>query len=503
MATRRVLIRAGRPPHDTTPNEGASSWGPWGHFAHNAGNMVFSDAVYEALNTPGTEVTCDAYVPERIDLTRQQADEVSERYDVYVIPLANAFRTDFGRGPLERLTRFVEMLSIPVVVTGVGGQGDIGGGAEQLPDDVQETVRRFMRAVLERSTSVGVRGESTRKLLEQLGFSAPEVDVIGCPSLFRMGREFSIEKRVDRISTDSPLSINHESKLPQAGEFYLENERRYSDLVSVMQTLYGAQLLLWGEDMPKAFTAGQPGSVDDAAYREGRMRFFTNPRPWREFLAARDFSFGTRIHGNITALQAGTPAFVLTTDLRTQELADYHGIPSAPFETTIAGGRFLAEHLYDRADYSEFNARMPMNWDHYYAFFETNGLEHIHQPGHENPRYRMELAAAPVATGITPISASDVPGVSSRLRWLWQGREADRLRPAGSYRPGFEFDRTDIRSPQQKLDWVGRQLAELRATNARLEERVAELEGFKNYLNRPVGERMREAIARRLPGRRG
>ncbi|MBL3687815.1 polysaccharide pyruvyl transferase family protein [Leucobacter zeae] len=507
MATRRILIRAGRPPHDTTSNEGAVAWGPWGHFAGNAGNMVFSDSVYETLNVPGAEITCDAYAPERYDLTQRDADEVNERYDVYAIPLANAFRNDYAEGPLVRLTSFIEKLRIPVVVVGVGGQGAIGKGAAGLSPRAQENVRRFVAAVLERSHSIGLRGESTRGMLAELGFSEPDVDVIGCPSLYRMGRDFAVERRVERITADSPLAVNLESKLPIAADFYRANEAAYSDLVSVFQTLYGAELLLWGTEMPRAFTAGTPTSISHPAYREGRIRFFTNPRSWRDFLADRDFSFGTRIHGNITALTAGTPAFVLTTDLRTQELVDYHGIPHARFDETVRSGRYLAADLYERADYADFNARMPGNWDHYHAFLESNGLAHIHEEGNAHPEYATRLADAAATPGIVPVSAAHTPEIATRLSWLWQGRAADRDRPTGGYRPEFPLDRTDAQSLRQQLDRVTGQLAEQRAANAeleaRLDARLAELEAFKSYLNRPVGARVRSAIARRLPGGRG
>ena len=62
-------------------------------------------------------------------------------------------------------------------------------------------------------------------------------------------------------------------------------------------------------------------------FAERRTRLYADPWPWLADLAAFDFSFGTRIHGNIAALLAGTPAYVLAHDSRTLELARYFEIP--------------------------------------------------------------------------------------------------------------------------------------------------------------------------------
>ena len=55
---------------------------------------------------------------------------------------------------------------------------------------------------------------------------------------------------------------------------------------------------------------------------------FGRPWPWlRRTSAQLDFVFGTRIHGNVAAILAGTPAFVLAHDTRTLELASYFEHP--------------------------------------------------------------------------------------------------------------------------------------------------------------------------------
>ncbi|WP_410089573.1 polysaccharide pyruvyl transferase family protein, partial [Streptomyces sp. gb1(2016)] len=54
-----------------------------------------------------------------------------------------------------------------------------------LPWIREPTVREFVTEVLNRSASIGVRGEFTEQYLKNMGFR--DVEVIGCPSMFMNG----------------------------------------------------------------------------------------------------------------------------------------------------------------------------------------------------------------------------------------------------------------------------------------------------------------------------
>ena len=81
-----------------------------------------------------------------------------------------------------------------------------------------------------------------------------------------------------------------------------------------------------GKRMNAVAAKGAPITLDHPLIRSDRVRFFLDPKTWFDHLAQYDFSFGTRIHGNIAALLAGTPALLLAHDSRTLELAEYHEI---------------------------------------------------------------------------------------------------------------------------------------------------------------------------------
>ena len=66
---------------------------------------------------------------------------------------------------------------------------------------MEASVRAFMSAVLDRSPSVGVRGEFTHDYLRGLGFR--DVEVIGCPSMFLARRP--ARRRTTRPGARRPI----------------------------------------------------------------------------------------------------------------------------------------------------------------------------------------------------------------------------------------------------------------------------------------------------------
>lgn len=162
----RILLRASKDPFTVIRPEAVLSQ----RLIGNTGNLLFSDSVHATLSVP------DATIVTIADLDRSGDDaafaaRINEQFDHLVVPLANAFRTTFLK-QLDNITRTIERLDIPVTVVGVGTQGEMDGMDLELASDSQgkETVRRFCSAVLDRSATIGVRGEITQRFLAGLGF---------------------------------------------------------------------------------------------------------------------------------------------------------------------------------------------------------------------------------------------------------------------------------------------------------------------------------------------
>ena len=58
---------------------------------------------------------------------------------------------------------------------------------------------QFCNAVLEKSRSIGVRGEITQEYLVRLGIKRRKIDVIGCPSMYTFGDFLPLKKATESI----------------------------------------------------------------------------------------------------------------------------------------------------------------------------------------------------------------------------------------------------------------------------------------------------------------
>ncbi len=456
---KRILVRSGKAPEQVLTPEAAFAYTDLGVYARNSGNAIFTSAVYRLLNTPDAEVVSDGWTTERPGVTDAHIDRINNEFDALVLPMSNSLRMRFTAGR-ARLTKVIRKLKIPVVVVGVGSQLSVRGDWHWISDEVKQNTREFVAAVLDHSASIGVRGEITRDYLLHLGFADSDVDVIGCPSMYDNGRDAVVTRKVDSLTPDSPIAVNVDYRVAGLDRVLTENQDRYPNLTLISQDQQEAALLLWGKPID-GYPKTLPGTIDHPLYRQDRIRFFPDPIVWRRFLATKDFSLGSRLHGTLAALSAGTPAFLTVHDSRTLEVAKFHGIPFRLAKDI--SGSWDAARFYDELDLAPLNRVRAENFDRYVAFIERNGLGHIYQPGKANPEYEAVLEAAPHPDGFGPLTAAAPEQLASRLCWLWQGTESDRTRIEAAHRPDF-FPNTDQPS---SLD------SQLKS----LEKRLAVLEG--------------------------
>ncbi len=392
MSSQRILVRAAKSPFRAASARETLAENLIGT---NSGNLLFSTAAVRLLSVRDAEV-----LPERFNVTPDQADEINERYDRFVVPLANAFRPEFLEY-LERLSATVEKLKIPGTLMGVGAQAP-GEGDRAALKPLDAAVTRLCRAVLERSESIGVRGEFTAQYLNDLGFK--QVEVIGCPSIFLRDGAPHIPHGASRLSADARVAINLTPHIPGIRELATHHARAYRRSTYVAQESRDLRLMMRvpfrarRDDLAEA-----PQVPGDAYMTPNRGRFYLDPRTWVHDLQRTDFSFGTRIHGNIAALIAGVPAFVLAHDSRTLELARALDIPHLQV-TNVASIR--AEELYEQAEYLTFNKNHSQRLARMKSFLERNGIKHIHQPGESGAAFDARMNAAKLPAAVRPASTA-------------------------------------------------------------------------------------------------
>lgn len=498
----RILIRSGKNPLTAVSPEASLSRDKIGVFAANVGNLFFTSAVHRAVSVPGAEVVSNSYLTERGGIDDQYIDQINNEFDSFVVPLANAFRVPFIRS-LERLTHVIERLTIPVTVVGVGAQLSLSGDTSKTPENLNRAVRAFVSAVLDRSASIGVRGEITRDYLRLLGFDDSVIDIIGCPSLFREGGELRIKKKVADITENSPIALNSTPNVTQMAPIIAQHTSRYPNLTYIAQVHAELAMMMWGEELPSQGDPRMPSHMSHPLYQEDRMRFFLDVTTWTDYMAEMDFAFGTRIHGNIAALAAGTPAMVLAHDSRTLELAEHHKIPHRLI-TEVPSDVDAAE-LYDQADVDAFNVNHPKRFQEYRSFLDRNEIRHIFTPGNENPAFDDELSAVKFPPAVRTLLAPGDAGrveIISRLRWLRQGAETDVGRQVGAYRP--PFDHTSKAPPMSGKELENRLklITKQQTTIEGQKRRIAELERLMGAITQSLPVRIALAVRRLFSPRR-
>jgi hypothetical protein len=139
-----------------------------------------------------------------------------------------------------------------------------------------------------------------------------------------------------------------------------------------------------------------PTRRSDPEIRGGHAVGFANAHAWIQFMSRQQLSVGCRIHGNIAAVLAGTPALVFTIDTRTEELCRYHNIPFIPASRIDENTRL--RDLYEGTDFARVVDGHDRRFGHFVDFLNANGLSHIYRedPGRtEAPLDRAVAALKP------------------------------------------------------------------------------------------------------------
>ena len=363
----RIMLRAAKDPFRVaTPRETLIK----NLIGTNTGNLIFSTAAAKILSTPHQSISVDVFNP-----GPEHAERINAEYDHYVIPLANAFRPSFIEH-LDRISACIERLTIPVTIFGVGAQAASESDHESVRT-LSSSVTRFCRAVLKRSPSIGVRGEFTANFLRSLGFSADEVQVIGCPSAFLTEGIGELPDRVPDLHANSRLAINLSPEVPGAKEMAEAHRKAYRNLTYIAQNSRDLRLLLDRNfEAPDEALELAPITPGNPLFNTRQSALFLDPYPWIELMKRQDFSFGTRIHGNIAALLAGTPAVVIAHDTRTLELARYFEIPHVDMSGKQDISTLNAADLAANADYGPLKRGHEARRIVMTQFLDQHGLAH-------------------------------------------------------------------------------------------------------------------------------
>ena len=274
---------------------------------------------------------------------------------------------------LGRFTQTLEEKRVKkIVMIGAGAQANDYNESISLTDGT----KRFLHFIAERSESIGVRGNYTKKIMEDYGVTNAEV--IGCPSIFlHRNRDFSVKS----------LNLPENPKVA----FHYTPTGHYRDSLAYLNTMaleFGSAYIAQSElDLVKMYDDDEVQYMfsyyNDGKYSPDQLKswfllntkWFFDMDTWMSFMSTLDFSVGSRFHGNMAAIQSGVPALNLVFDTRTRELCEYLNLPTMQLDEINSDTTL--ENLYERADYSLFNATYATKYNAYINFLNRNGVAHF------------------------------------------------------------------------------------------------------------------------------
>lgn len=290
-------------------------------------------------------------------------------------------------GQWDAVCDVLERIKVPVIAFGIGVQ--VPDNAEKY---VNESTRRFLHLMADRSTTLGVRGELSARALRSIGIR--NVRVIGCPTAFRHCRR---RLTVRRVESGAIERLGFTLRRKTYGSAMLQ---RY--LLRTLSEQYPTTILCAGELEEKAIYYANRGVVADAeAVAEKATQALIDDgwiygpqdpllKLYRDCLAVfesvADFEAaaqsmsavtGFRLHGNLMALANGVPALYATYDTRTREFAQSLKIPAVGVRTM---DRIQFRKVWDEADFDAFEKGYTARLAELEAFLDENGMAHRLEP---------------------------------------------------------------------------------------------------------------------------
>lgn len=329
----------------------------YGGVCPNLGNRLWFQAIISEIST--SENTIE-YLKQEIDW-----DEINSSYDMIIAPMANVFHVGF-KDLLARLANNYRKIKIPIYVIACGVQAPSYDCINDIIDEIGDVSKEFIKAVYQTGGEFALRGYFSKEFFSRLGFNS--ACVTGCPSLFQSGRKPPM-LRIDEHQRGKKLKpILNGDLRTMAPLLKTIPEAVFIDQGAFFLHLYGEGEVTsqYVNDLVKAF-----GLTATEMLADGRVKLIPDLSEWYSYVinGGYNFSFGSRIHGNIMSILCGVPSLLKVIDSRTQEIAEF-------FEIPYIKGTAIDDlsHLYQKADYTGFNKSFESKYDAFEDFLKKHGI---------------------------------------------------------------------------------------------------------------------------------
>lgn len=334
----------------------------------NVGNKLFLTAVDSYLRD---ENIYFEYLTD--DMT---IEYINDRFDLIIWPLANCFSASKAvLGYIAAYTERIRQYHIPVLALGAGVQAGSYDAPNELADAIKSEATMFISSVHNTGGVFGLRGYFTKEFFEQLGFY--DDIVIGCPSMYQMGRNLQIHKsKIEEIrpvfngNADSLRQFEKSSLFEKFPSSVFIDQGDYIELL--YNPAYQKKVTFFDlAKMVKDYTG-----TEIKVLSQNRIVCLYDLPILSQFLLDKgvNFSFGQRIHGNILCTLLGIPSVVAYCDSRTKELAEFFDIPTYKVEKDDI---IDISYIYENASWDRFNRSFSEKYDRFNHLLKAYGIPSI------------------------------------------------------------------------------------------------------------------------------
>jgi hypothetical protein len=342
----------------------------------NTGNIVHANAAFQMFSN--AQVVSDSASEENIERLRAECSHLAYAAATVLQVNSAAPWTD----KLVELGKFIEKLGLPIISLGFG-HSSLEPEFAFRDAKIDERSAYLLRVLADHAETVAVRGELTADLCRKIGVH--NVKVVGCQSLYYSASLNSAEDWAHRDRTGRTMAhITYGMENTDITEFCIRNN---IDLIG--QDEFAEQEIMEGK-LPVEVFAGETGEYklpygierginrkaislrEYHAYISKHFHKFYDMETWSGHIRRNyDFSFGTRFHGNVAALQSGVPALWLTHDTRTVELCRHFRLPTIKARDMWAYRSI--DELKEVCDLTPFKNRLPTIISEFLGYMEENG----------------------------------------------------------------------------------------------------------------------------------
>jgi polysaccharide pyruvyl transferase WcaK-like protein len=343
----------------------------------NTGNLFIGNGLFQNLDCAEKKYG--------LSFTTSDPTRLHERFDTIFVPASNFLNSS---SDFSEAYDFLSKTKLPIFCFGLGSQ--------HLPDRqlvLKPGTEKFIRLLSERGGSIGVRGLFTAELLNSMGIN--NISVVGCPSLLNMSTAAanrlqtakpSLEKMGVHFSNNvrshaiNPAALRETENalfaraMAENSYYIIQNEIEEFQLASAANSGNEVEVERIIGALSKVFGVDQVNQTLSDFLRH-RIRYFFSVDRWIGSMTTMTSCIGSRFHGTVGAILAGTPSFLLAHDMRTAEMADFFKIPSVTVDRN-----YNQEELMDRllqVDFSPFIARLEAVHVEWTYFARANGLDAV------------------------------------------------------------------------------------------------------------------------------